>query len=128
MWLIVNCKNEISSYEVARDLRVTQQTARFILHRIRKAMHRGSFEEFGAGGPVEADETMIGGLARFVHKDKKAEKITGTGRASKELVMGLLDRESGQVRVKHVTNRKRATLQEEVRANVEPVSECSRTD
>src|SRR5271170_3502602 len=123
MWLIVNCKNGISSYEAARDLNVTQQTAWFMLHRIRKAMQRGSFEKFGGTGPVEADESMIGGLARFMHKDKKAEKITGTGGAGKELVMGLLDRETGKVRVKHVPNRKRRTLQEEVRANVEPGSE-----
>jgi transposase-like protein len=85
-------------------------------------MQRGSFEKFGADGPVEADETFIGGLARFMHKDKKA-KITGTGGAGKELVMGLLDRETGKVRVKHVANRKRGTLQEEVRANVAPGSE-----
>jgi len=123
MWLIVNCKNGISSYEVAKDLGVTQQTAWFMLHRIRKAMQRGSFEKMGGAGPVEADETMIGGLARFMHKDKKAAKITGTGGAGKELVMGLLDRETGKVRVKHVTNRKRRTLQEEVRANVAAGSE-----
>jgi ISXO2-like transposase domain/Transposase zinc-ribbon domain len=123
MWLIVNCKNGVSSYEVARDLRVTQPTAWFMLHRIRKAMQRGSFEKFGGTGPVEADETMIGGLARFMHKDKKAEKITGTGGAGKELVMGLLDRETGKVRVKHVADRKRHTIQKEVRANVEAGSE-----
>jgi transposase-like protein len=123
MWLIINCKNGISSYEIARDLHVRQETAWFMLHRIRKAMQRGSFEKFGTGGPVEADENMIGGLARFMHKDKKAEKITGTGGAGKELVMGLLDRETGKVRVKHVANRKRGTLQDEVRANVEPGSE-----
>src|SRR5216684_2785637 len=84
---------------------------------------RGSFEKFGGTCPVEADETFIGGLARNMHKDKKAQKIHGTGGAGKELVMGLIDRESGQVRVKHVANRKRGTLQEEVRANVEPGSE-----
>ena len=123
IWLIVNCKNGISSYEVARDLRVTQQTAWFMLHRIRKAMQRGSFEKMGGTGPVEADETMIGGLARFMHKDKKTEKITGTGGAGKELVMGLLDRETGKVRVKHIANRKRSTLQQEVRVNVEAGSE-----
>jgi len=123
MWLIVNCKNGVSSYEVARDLHVTQQTAWFMLHRIRKAMQRGSFQKFGGTGPVEADETFIGGLARNMHKDKKAQKIHGTGGAGKELVMGLIDRESGQVRVKHVANRKRDTLQEEVRANVEAGSE-----
>src|SRR6202011_5220177 len=120
--LLSNCKNGISSDELGRDLGVTQRTAWFMDHRIRKAMQRGSFEKMGGTGPVEADETFIGGVARFFHKDKKA-KITGTGGAGKELVMGLLDRETGQVRVKHVTNRKRGTLQEEVRANVEPGSE-----
>jgi transposase-like protein len=124
MWLVINCKNGISSYEVARDLRVRQETAWFMLHRIRLAMQRGTFEKMGGSGPVEADETMIGGLARFIHKDKKAEKITGTGGAGKELVMGLLARETGKVRVKHVANRRRRTLQEEVRANVEPGSEA----
>jgi transposase-like protein len=118
VWLIGNCKNGISSCELARDLSVCQKTAWFMLHRIRFAMQRGSFDKMGGGGPVEADETMIGGLARFMHKDKKAQKITGTGGAGKELVMGLLDRETGKVRVKHVVNRKRRTLQDEVRANV----------
>jgi transposase-like protein len=120
IWLISNCKNGVSSCEIARDLGVTQKTGWFMLHRIRKAMQRGTFEKFA--GEIEADETFIGGLARFMHKDRKA-KITGTGGAGKELVMGLLDRETGKVRVKHVANRKRRTLQEEVRANVEPGSE-----
>jgi hypothetical protein len=79
MWLIINCKNGISSYEIARDLHVRQETAWFMLHRIRKAMQRGSFEKMGENGPVEADETLIGGKARFMHKDKKAEKITALG-------------------------------------------------
>jgi len=128
MWLIANCKNGISSYEIARDIGVTQKTGWFMLHRIRLAMQTGSFEKFGAGGPVEADETFIGGLARNMHADKKAEKIHGTGGAGKELVMGLLDRETGKVRVKHVANRKRHTLQEEVRANVEAGSKYSPTN
>ncbi len=123
VWLIGNCKNGISSCEVARDLDVCQKTAWFMLHRIRFAMQRGSFGKFGKGGPVEVDESMIGGLARFMHKDRKAAKITGTGGMGKELVVGLLDRETGKVRVKHVANRKRGTLHEEVRANVEPGSE-----
>jgi transposase-like protein len=118
MWLIVNCKNGISSYEVARDLNVTQQTAWFMLHRIRKAMQRGSFEKMGGAGPVEADQTFIGGLARNMHKDKKAEKIHGTGGVGKELVVGLSDRETGQVRVTHIKNRQRKTLHEHVREHV----------
>src|SRR3984893_2876282 len=111
MWMIANCKNGISSWEIHRAIGVTQKTAWFMLHRIRLAMQDGSFSKFGGGGPVEADETMIRGLGRFMDKDKKEEKITGTGRACKELVMGLLDGETGKVRVKHITNRKRRTLQ-----------------
>jgi Transposase zinc-ribbon domain/ISXO2-like transposase domain len=125
VWLIVNCKNGISSYEVARDLRVRQETAWFMLHRIRKAMQRGSFEKFGAG-PVEADETMIGGLARFMHKDKKAEKIAGTGGAGKEPVMGLLDRETGKVRVKHVAKTASAVrCKKPCVRTLKPVPKCS---
>ncbi|MGH9759554.1 MAG: IS1595 family transposase, partial [Blastocatellia bacterium] len=118
MWQIINCKNGVSSYEVGRALRVTQPTAWFMMHRIRTAMQRGSFEKFGASGPVEADESMIGGLARFMHKDRKAQKITGTGGAGKELVMGLLDRETGKVHVTHVKDRKRKTLQDHVKEHV----------
>src|SRR5712692_8651205 len=110
VWLIGNCKNGISSCELARDLNVCQKTAWFMLHRIRFAMQRGSFEKMGGSGPVEADETMIGGLARFMHKDKKVVKITGTGGAGKELVVGLLDRETGKVHVEHIPNRKKKTL------------------
>ena len=72
----------------------------------------------GGTGPVEADETFIGGLARNMHKDKKAEKIHGTGGVGKELVVGLLDRETGKVRVTHMKNRKRKTLQAHVREHV----------
>ncbi len=125
VWLISNCKNGVSSLELHRAIGVTQKTAWFMLHRIRLAMQNGTFETKmgGGGGPIEADETFIGGKSRNMHKHKRAEKITGTGGAGKELVMGLLDRESGKVRVKHLTNRKRKTLQGEIRANVEAGAE-----
>jgi transposase-like protein len=121
VWLLVNCKNGISSYEVARDLAVTQKTAWFMLHRIRKAMQTGTFEK--VSGQVEADETFIGGLARFMHKADRARKIGGTGGAGKAIVMGILDRNSGKVRVKHVPNTQRRTLQGEIRQHVEAGSE-----
>src|SRR6266478_5226676 len=62
LWLLVNCKNGVSSCEVARDLKVTQKTAWFMDHRIRLAIHQGTFEKMD--GTVEADETYIGGLSR----------------------------------------------------------------
>src|SRR5436305_1021204 len=69
MWMIAGCKNGISSYEVGRDLGVTQKSAWFMMHRIRKAMQNGSFAKFA--GEVEVDETFIGGKARNMHMDVK---------------------------------------------------------
>ncbi|QIN81689.1 IS1595 family transposase [Rubrobacter tropicus] len=120
VWLIANCKNGISSYELARDLGVTQKSAWFMLHRIRLAMQTGTFEKLS--GQVEADETFIGGKARNMHKSKRAEKITGTGGSGKVAVMGLLERH-GEVRTKVVPDTRSRTLQVEVRENVEPGSE-----
>ena len=90
MWLIVNCKNGISSYEIHRALGITQKSAWFLDHRIRLALHQGSFEKL-LSGECEADETFIGGKARNMHKGKRAERITGTGTKDKTAVMGILD-------------------------------------
>ncbi len=120
-WLLTNCKNGVSSYEIARDLGVTQKTAWFMLHRIRLAMQRGTFWT-KLEGEIEADESFIGELARFMHKDKKA-KITGTGGAGKAIVMGILDRNTREIRVKHVANTRAETLQAEIREHVAPGSQ-----
>jgi hypothetical protein len=74
-WLIVSCKNGISSYEIHRALGVTQKTAWFLDHRIRLALHQGSFENL-LSGECEADETLIGGEARNMHRGKRAQRIT----------------------------------------------------
>ena len=109
VWLLTNCKNGISSYEVARDLGVTQKSAWFMLQRVRLAMQSGTF--WGKlEGEIEADETFIGGLARNMHKNKKA-KITGTGGAGKAIVMGLLDRGTKKIRLRHVPDTQAKTVQ-----------------
>jgi transposase-like protein len=123
MWLIVNCKNGISSYEIHRALGITQKSAWFIDHRIRMALHNGSFENL-LSGEVEADETFIGGKARNMHKDKRAAKITGTGGKDKTMVMGVLER-GGKVRTAVISNRKKKALQTEVRKHVEAGSALS---
>jgi transposase-like protein len=120
VWLIANCKNGISSYELAKDLGVTQKTAWFMLHRIRLAMQTGTFEKLD--GQVEADETFIGGKARNMHKSKREEKISGRGASGKVAVLGLLERH-GKVKTKVVPDTTRRTLQVEVRENVESGSE-----
>lgn len=124
IWMVANCKNGISSYEMHRALGVTQKTAWFMDHRIRLAMKTGSFLKMS--GEVEADETFIGGLAKNMHRGKRAEKIKGTGGSGKEAVLGIVVRgtEEATSRIKtvHVPNVQRKTLAPEVRAAVEPGS------
>jgi transposase-like protein len=117
IWMIANCKNGISSYEIHRALGITQKSAWHMLHRIRLAMQTGSFEKMQ--GEVEADETFIGGKAKFMHSAKRAERIHGRGTVGKTVVQGLLER-GGEVRVSVVPNQKKGTLQENVRRNVLP--------
>lgn len=120
IWMICGAKNGISSYEIHRGLGITQKSAWFLMHRIRLAMQTGTFEKLN--GQVEADETFIGGKARFMHRNRRERVITGTGGAGKVAVMGLLERH-GEVRVKVVADRRKATLQAEVKENVESGSE-----
>ena len=93
LWLLTNCKNGISSYELARALGVTQKTAWFMLARLRMALHGGEpTDKFT--GTVEADETYIGGKARFMHaaKKKRVQMRRGRSIAGKVAVMALLER------------------------------------
>ena len=121
IWMIVNCKNGISSYEIHRELGVTQKTAWFMGHRARAAIHQGSFESMrlggGDGAEVEVDETFIGGKARNMHSDVKARRITGRGPTDKTVVLGMLER-GGKVTAQVVCDRKKRTLQHGVRSTV----------
>jgi transposase-like protein len=116
MWLAVNCKNGVSSWEIHRAIGVTQKSAWFMLQRARLAMQDITGGKLG--GEVEVDETFIGGKARNMHAAKRAVKITGTGRKDKVIVMGILER-GGKVRAKVVENRRKKEVQKNVREHVE---------
>ncbi len=116
LWLVVNCKNGVSSCELARDLGVTQKTAWFMAHRLRFALTQGGFGLLS--GEVEADETFIGGKARNMHVSERKRRITGTGTKDKTAVMGILER-GGKVRTSVLPNRKKQALQTEVKKHVE---------
>jgi transposase-like protein len=97
LWMEVNCKNSVSSYEVHRAAGITQKSAWFLLHRLRFAIKQGSFEKIGGkGSVVEADETVVGGLRANMHRSKQAKMPKGTGMTGKTVVMGLLDRHSAK--------------------------------
>src|SRR6266700_524767 len=75
LWMVVNCKNGLSSYEVRRALGRTQKSAWFVLHRLRLALQESSLMRLGGNGKtVEVDETFIGGLSRNMHADKRARR------------------------------------------------------
>jgi transposase-like protein len=135
MWLLVNCKNGVSSYELHRDLGVGQKTAWFMLHRLRlvvKTPDLGIQVGSSDGGEVEVDETFVGGKPKNMHKSRRLAiarihselpKWKQTDHyPGKTAVMGILDRDTRQVRAKVVPNVRRVTLQGEILKNVTPGS------
>jgi transposase-like protein len=125
LWLVTNCKNGISSYELGRALGVTQKTAWFMLSRLRLAL-QDSVTGGKLGGEVEADETYIGGKARNMHASKRKRLNVKRGRsiAGKVAVMGLLQRHGegkvSKVKTMVLSGLKRHTVQGHVREHVVP--------
>lgn len=117
-WMITNCRNGNSSWELHRTLGVTQKTAWFMGHRIRLAMQ----DELTGGslsGEVEVDETFIGGKARNMHRDRKRRvQALGRNTGGKTVVLGMLER-GKTVRATVVPDRTKNTIQPIVAANVE---------
>lgn len=119
-WLVSNCKNSVSSCEVARALNITQKTAWFMDHRIRFSLGMGPGNKLS--GQVEADEIFIRGKARNIHRAKREERVTGTGPKDKTAVMGILERGpksvGSKIRMRVVENTKNNTLQSAIREHV----------
>ncbi len=120
VWMLLNCKNGISSWELHRALGVTQKSAWFMLHRIRVAMNSQSFNKLA--GEVEADETFIGGKVRNMHPDRKRRSQQSGQKGDKTIVMGIMQR-GGTVRTKVLADRKRHAVETQLREHVEPGSE-----
>ena len=119
MWQVVNSKNGISSYEIAKAVKVTQKSAWFMLQRLRLALqNKPSFGKMtklgGKDSEVEVDETFVGGQKKNMHADKKVRYEAKGGASGKTVVQGILDRTARQVRATVVPDVKRETLQNEI--------------
>jgi len=126
MWMLANCKNGVSSWEIHRALGITQKSAWFMLHRIRLALGDKPESKMGGedGGPVEVDESFVGGDPKNWHLGKRKLRKRFSDpeikpKAEKTAVVGLLDREARKVRANVVPNVSRETLQDAILSNIE---------
>jgi transposase-like protein len=113
IYLLTTTSKGISSVQLAKHVGVTQKTGWFMDHRIRKALKQNGGKLFG---PVEVDETYVGGLAKNMHKDKR--KHNGTGGVNKAIVMGLVERK-GRVIAGVIPNTQAVTLHAQIDKHVE---------
>jgi transposase-like protein len=109
VWLITSHKKGIASTTLARDIKVTQKTAWFMLHRLRHAARTKSFNR-PLEGTVEVDETFVGGKEKNKHESKRLK--AGRGAVGKAVVFGAIER-NGEFRAFHIRSLK------EVKAAVE---------
>jgi transposase-like protein len=122
MWMLANCRNGVSSWEIHRTLGITQKSAWFMLQRLREAMRDSAFGRGklggGSGSTVEADETYIGGKVANMHPSKRRKVEQRGPLMNKTIVQGILDRDMRKVRASVVPNVKRETLQEQILKHV----------
>ncbi len=127
LWMLCNCKNGVSSYEIGRATGIAQKSAWFVLQRLRLVLKDVQPVPMGAGeaNPVEMDECFIGGKPKNMHRSRRLKLKLGTnGYAEKTAVFGMLERGSRQVRATVIPNVKRETLQKKILENVGFGVEC----
>ena len=117
IYLCLTSLKSVSSMKLHRDIGVSQKTAWFMLHRIREAWAANDDEPFA--GPVEVDETYMGGKRKNMSNAKR-KKMTGRGAVGKMPVLGVKDRETNHVAAKVVTSTDKETLQGFVTEHTEP--------
>ncbi len=113
----VNIKGT-SSLKLHRDLGISQKAAWHLAHRIRETWADQQATPFE--GPVEADETYIGGKAKNMHARVRRERIHGRGAVNKTAVVGVRDRETGQVAARVVASTDGRTLRGFVTEHTKP--------
>ncbi|MDX2264001.1 MAG: IS1595 family transposase [Hyphomicrobiales bacterium] len=114
IWLITTHPKGIASVVLAKDLKITQKTAWFVLHRLRHAARTKSFNML-LDGTVETDETYVGGKEKNKHANKR--RPGSQGGSGKAIVLGMIQRE-GELRAQVVTDMRARTVQKVIRENV----------
>ena len=106
MYLMSQSPKGVSSLRLHEDLGITQKTAWHLAHRLRKAYE---LPPESLHGPVEVDETYIGGLEKNKHSSKRTR--IGGGSGGKAPVVGIKDRQTNEVRARAIRRTDKETLQ-----------------
>jgi hypothetical protein len=118
-WMVVNCKNGVSSYEIHRALGVSQKSAWFMVHRIRLTMQDQDGGKLS--GQIEMDETFIGGKVKNMHHRRRPKGTGFSGKPiaalSKTIVVGMVER-GGRVKAQVVRERTQMVLNEIAKTNI----------
>lgn len=121
VWMLANCRNGVSSYEIKRTIGVSQKCTWHMLHRIRAAMTDRTAEKLGLNAPIEVDETFVGGRVRNMHRSRRVPSLNYQAGNGKAIVMGMLER-GGKVRAKVIADRKLHNMRPLLDASVHPGS------
>jgi transposase-like protein len=121
-YLLSSRKKGISSYQLARDIAITQKSAWFLLNRLRKAFKHPNFQTM-LKDIVEIDETFIGGKNKNRHRNKKVPNSQGRNWKDKTPVLGILERGSGNIIAQMVSNTQQRMLEPIIRTKVKEGSD-----
>jgi transposase-like protein len=121
VWMLANCRNGVSSYEIMRTIGVSQKCTWHMLHRIRLAMTDRMADKLGGNGPIECDETFVGGKVKNMHKNRRVKGLNYSAGNGKTIVMGMLER-GGKVRARVIADRKLHNMQPLMDENIHPGS------
>jgi hypothetical protein len=120
MWLIANCRNGVSSCEIARHIGCKQQSAWHLLHRVRHVLKEENARQLH--GAVEADTTFVGGLLKHISPKRRKEHHQRRGWGAKSVVHAMLERRTGIVRAEIVESEEPAYIRPIIEKHIQPGS------
>jgi len=119
-WMIANCRNGVSSCEIARTIGCKQQSAWHLLHRVRHLMKQD--DDRMMSGTVEADTTLVGGIFKNMPRKRRAKITSRHPHAGKAIVHAVRERRTGMIRAEVIPTDTQFTTQEVISRNVQPGS------